>query len=161
MATRWSSGTVHRPVWRELRRSPTVRVMVACRGPMGVFTAMAVALGAAMMAGASSAHAEVTRVGVMPDMSFGLETNYGTGCAYTVEALLTEAVTPVTFYDNGVPFATVPPAGGGVALATWVPGHTGLHTLGAVQPGGGGDPSVRVLVGEGVPVGYSCLVRVP
>lgn len=127
---------------------------------MGVFTAAAVALVVAMVFGAPSANAVVTRVGVMPDTSFGFDTNYGTGCAYTVEALLTEAVTPVTFYDNGVPFATVPPAGGGVALATWVPGYTGPHTLQAVQPGGGGDPYVRVLVGEGVPVGYSCLVRI-
>ncbi|WP_157224098.1 hypothetical protein [Nocardia paucivorans] len=120
----------------------------------------AVALFVAVMFGMPQASAEVTRVGVMPDMSFGFDTNYGTGCTYTVQALLTEAVTPVTFYDNGVPFATVPPAGGGVALVTWVPGYTGLHTLSAVQPSGGGDPWVQVLVGEGVPVGYSCLVRV-
>lgn len=159
MATRWSGGTVHRLWGPGLRPHPAVRVTGGCRGAMGAFTA-AVASMVTVMFGAPSAGAEVTRVGVMPDMSFGFDTNYGTGCAYTVEALLTEAVSPVTFYDNGVPFATVPPAGGGIALVTWVPGYTGLHTLGAVQPGTGGDPSVQVLVGEGVPVGYSCLVRV-
>lgn len=113
----------------------------------------------AALVAAPPAEAVVTRVGVMPDINFGFDTNYGTGCSHTVEAILTEAVTPVTFYDNGVPFATVPPSGG-VALVTWVPSTMGLHTLRAVQ-GVDTGAYVQVEVGEGVHVGYGCLVRLP
>lgn len=122
-----------------------------------VFCVLAAALTAAVL-GAPSAAATVTQVSVTPDMNAGIRTNYGTGCSYTLRARLSEAVTPVTFYDNGIPIATVPPAGGGLALINWVPAYEGDHTLQAAQPGGGPAPSVQVFVGRGAHIGYACWV---
>lgn len=118
---------------------------------------------AALMAGAllaPPAGATVRQVSVTPDLNAGIRTDYGTGCGYTVRAWLSEAVTPVTFYDNGVPFTTVAPDGGGIALAHWVPGYEGAHILQAVQPTGGNEqaPYVQVLVGRGEHIGYACWV---
>ncbi|MGW1742200.1 hypothetical protein ACWCPQ_25735 [Nocardia sp. NPDC001965] len=109
---------------------------------------------------AAPAGATVREVSVTPDLNAGIRTNYGTGCSYTVRAWLSEAVTEVTFLDNGVPFATVPPAGGGLGLVHWVPAYEGEHTLQAVQPTGGNDqaPYVRVFVGRGEHIGYACWV---
>lgn len=122
-----------------------------------VFCALAAAL-ALGGPGAAPAGATVVQVSVTPDLNVGIRTNYGTGCSYTVRARLSEAVTPVTFYDNGVAIATVPPAGGGLALLNWVPAYEGDHTLQAAQPGGGTAPSVQVFVGRGAHIGYACWV---
>lgn len=113
-----------------------------------------------LLLAAPPAGATVRQVGVTPDLNAGIRTNYGTGCSYTVRAWLTEAVTEVTFLDNGVPFATVAPAGGGLALVHWVPAYEGDHTLQAVQPTAGHDqaPYVRVFVGRGERIGYACWV---
>ncbi|MBF6439856.1 Ig-like domain repeat protein [Nocardia cyriacigeorgica] len=125
--------------------------------------ALAAAVAAAATFGlavtAPSAEATVTQVSVMPDFSFGPITNYGTTCQYTVRARLTEGLTPVTFYDNGVPFATVAPTDG-VALVTWTPTTRGHHTLQAVQPTTAQEiaPWVQVEVGVGMHIGYACLV---
>ncbi|MEV0293773.1 hypothetical protein [Nocardia sp. NPDC050710] len=105
-----------------------------------------------------TAAATVTRIAVLPDINFGVHTNYGTGCSYTVEAFLSDAVGSVHFYDNGIPLATVAPSGG-VALATWVPATPGKHTISAGQaPDGHPTASVDIRVGSGVHLGYSCLV---
>ncbi|WP_459549712.1 hypothetical protein [Nocardia sp. X0981] len=106
------------------------------------------------------AGATVRQVSVTPDLNAGIHTPYGTGCGYTVRAWLSEAVTSVTFYDNGVPFTTVAPDGGGLALAHWVPAYEGEHTLRAIQPTGGNEqaPYVRVSVGRGEHFGYACWV---
>ncbi|WP_157107303.1 hypothetical protein [Nocardia grenadensis] len=113
-----------------------------------------------LLLAAPPAGATVRQVSVTPDLNAGIRTNYGTGCSYTVRAWLTEAVTEVTFLDNGVPFATVGPDGGGLALVHWVPAYEGDHTLQAVQPTGGSDPApyVRVFVGRGEHIGYACWV---
>lgn len=118
---------------------------------------------AALLAGAllaPPAGATVRQVSVTPDLNAGIRTPYGTGCGYTVRAWLGEAVTPVTFYDNGVPFTTVAPDGGGIALAHWSPAYEGEHTLRAVQPTGGNAqaPYVQVSVGRGERFGYACWV---
>ncbi|MEU1983877.1 hypothetical protein [Nocardia sp. NPDC019395] len=126
----------------------------------GAFLCMVAAALAVAVPGAPRAAATATQISVMPDLNVGIRTNYGTGCTYTVRATLSEAVTPVTFYDNGAPFATIPPTGGGVALIQWVPAYEGGHTLQAVQPTGGNDmaPSVQVFVGRGEHIGYACWV---
>ncbi|MFI5715887.1 hypothetical protein [Nocardia sp. NPDC051750] len=127
-------------------------------GRAGAFLCVLAAVVAAAVLGAPPAAATVVQVSVMPDLNTGIRTDYGTGCTYTVRARLSEAVTPVTFYDNGVPFATVPPAGGGMALVQWVPGYEGDHTLQAAQPGGDPAPYVQVFVGRGEHIGYACWV---
>ncbi|MFE3445436.1 hypothetical protein ACFXNW_20600 [Nocardia sp. NPDC059180] len=121
--------------------------------------AFAAAAASAVVVSAPTAAATVTQVSVMPDYNFGPITNYGTTCQYTVRARLTEGVTPVTFYDNGLPFATVAPTDG-VALVTWTPTTRGHHTLQAVQPTTGANlaPWVQVEVGVGMHIGYACLV---
>ncbi|MGW0181807.1 hypothetical protein [Nocardia sp. NPDC003345] len=126
---------------------------------MGAFVSVVGAALAAVVLAAPPAGAAVRQVSVTPDMNAGIRTNYGTGCTYTVRAWLSEAVAPVTFFDNGVPFVTVPPLGGGLALARWVPATGGDHTLSAVQAdGGGAAPGVRVFVGRGEHIGYACWV---
>ncbi|MET8652860.1 hypothetical protein [Nocardia aurea] len=131
-------------------RSPVLRASVT-----GI-AALACVLGAGIQP--PHAAATVTRIGVLPDINYGPLTNYGTGCSYTIEAVLTDAVTPVSLYDNGIPLATIAPTGG-VALATWIPTSRGPHTLTAVQaPQSGPVPGVSVYVGVGMPIGTSCLV---
>ncbi|MEU4314104.1 hypothetical protein [Nocardia sp. NPDC024068] len=126
---------------------------------MGAFVSVLGAAVAVVLLAAPPAAATVRQVSVAPDMNAGIRTNYGTGCTYTVRAWLSEAVSPVTFFDNGVPFRTVPPLGGGLALAHWVPGYEGDHTLSALQAGGDGQaPTVRVFVGRGEHIGYACWV---
>lgn len=107
---------------------------------------------------APSAQATVLEVSVTPDLNAGIRTNYGTGCSYTVRAWLSEAVSEVTFFDNGVPFTTVAPDGGGLALTHWIPAYEGDHTLQAVQAGDGQAPYVSVFVGRGEHIGYACWV---
>lgn len=127
---------------------------------VGVSLSSIAAVLASFLLTAAPAGATVREVSVTPDLNTGIRTNYGTGCSYTVRAWLSEAVTEVTFLDNGVPFATVPPAGGGLALVHWVPAYEGDHTLQAVQPTGGNDqaPYVQVFVGRGEHIGYACWV---
>ncbi|MET7771779.1 hypothetical protein [Nocardia sp. NPDC005366] len=142
-------------------RTWIARTSLTGRAGAMAFVAVAV-VGAAFVLGALSqppqAAAAVTRVGVLPDINYGPITDYGTGCSYTIEAFLTDAVTPVSLYDNGIPLATIAPTGG-VALATWIPTTRGAHTISAVQgPGGPIAPSVTVDVGVGIPLGTSCLV---
>ncbi|MFI2231144.1 hypothetical protein [Nocardia testacea] len=130
------------------------------RTRVGLLLSVAAAVLLASLGTAPPAGATVREVSVTPDLNAGIRTNYGTGCSYTVRARLTEAVTAVTFLDNGVPFATVAPAGGGLALVHWVPAYEGDHILQAVQPTGGNDqaPYVRVFVGRGEHIGYACWV---
>jgi hypothetical protein len=127
---------------------------------VGVSLSAAAAVLVSLLLTAAPARATVREVSVTPDLNAGIRTNYGTGCSYTVRAWLTEAVTEVTFLDNGVPFATVGPDGGGLALVHWVPAYEGDHTLQAVQPTGGNEqaPYVRVFVGRGEHIGYACWV---
>ncbi|WP_157106214.1 hypothetical protein [Nocardia sienata] len=127
---------------------------------VGVSLSGAAAVLVSLVLTAPSAGAAVREVSVTPDLNAGIRTNYGTGCSYTVRAWLTEAVTAVTFLDNGAPFATVGPDGGGLALVHWVPAYEGDHTLQAVQPAGANEraPYVRVFVGRGEHIGYACWV---
>ncbi|WP_156095081.1 hypothetical protein [Nocardia lijiangensis] len=127
-----------------------IRAIVAASACAG---AAAIALAAAPAAGATA-----TGVGVLPDLGYGLATNYGTGCSYTIEAFLTDAVSPVSFYDNGIPLATVRPTGG-VALLKWVPATPGRHTISVVQaPDEIVTADYAVSVGTGVHVGHGCVV---
>ncbi|MEV6255597.1 hypothetical protein AB0L97_20290 [Nocardia sp. NPDC051911] len=116
-------------------------------------TGAAVALACPPVAGAT-----VTQVGMYPGINFGLATNYGTGCTYTARATVTDIVTPVTFYDNGILFGVVRPSGG-VALIDWVPATPGPHTVSAVQePYAPYVAGIDLRVGEGVHLGYACVV---
>ncbi|MFE7746942.1 hypothetical protein [Nocardia sp. NPDC057455] len=122
-------------------------------------TAAAIGAIAAVTMGGPSAGATVTQVGMYPGINFGSVTNYGTGCTYTARATVTDIVAPVVFYDNGVPFGVVRPSGG-VALIDWVPATQGPHTISAVQePYAPYVASIDLPVGEGVHLGYACVVR--
>ncbi len=120
-------------------------------------------LGAAALFGLATpqtAAAAVTRIGATPDMSFGMATNYGDGCSYTLQANVTDPVAPVTFYDNGAPIGVARP-GGAYALIGWVPANPGHHTLSAVQAGQPAQMPAATLdlpVGTGLHLGYACLV---
>ncbi|MBF6202656.1 Ig-like domain repeat protein [Streptomyces gardneri] len=117
-----------------------------------------VATAAVVLGGHPSAGATVTQVEMYPDINFGLVTNYGTGCTYTARATLTDSITPVVFYDNGIPFGVVRPSGG-VALIDWVPATPGPHTISAVQqPETPYVASLDLRVGQGVHLGYACAV---
>ncbi|BDT96390.1 MULTISPECIES: hypothetical protein [Nocardia] len=121
-------------------------------------SAAAIGAGAAVVS-AVSAGATVTQVGMYPGINFGLVTNYGTGCTYTARATVTDTVAPVTFYDNGIPFGVVRPSGG-VALIDWVPATPGPHTVSAVQePYTPYVAGIDLRVGEGVHLGYACVVQ--
>ena len=105
-----------------------------------------------------SADAAVTRLGATPDLSFGVGTNYGTGCNYTLHAFVNDPAAPVTFYDNGAAVGRIRPAGA-YALAPWVPATTGPHMLTAVQDGQPADlpaASLELSVGSGMPIGNGC-----
>ncbi|WP_159847871.1 hypothetical protein [Nocardia sp. CY41] len=121
--------------------------------------AVAAAIGTgAAVASAGAAGATVTQVGMYPGINFGLVTNYGTGCTYTARATVTDTVAPVTFYDNGIAFGVVRPSGG-VALIDWVPATPGPHTVSAVQePVAPYVAGIDLRVGEGVHLGYACVV---
>ncbi|WP_280420322.1 hypothetical protein [Nocardia carnea] len=143
----------------EFRRERCGEISAPARfGRAGAFLCVLAAAVTAAVLGTPPAAATVTQVSVTPDLNVGIRTDYGTGCSYTLMARLSEAVTPVTFYDNGVAIATVPPAGGGLALLDWVPAYEGDHTLQAAQPGGSPAPSVQVFVGRGAHIGYACWV---
>ncbi|WP_280267916.1 hypothetical protein [Nocardia wallacei] len=106
------------------------------------------------------AQASVTRLGATPDMAFGMATNYGTGCHYTLQAFVDDPSAPVTFFDNGVPIGRAKP-GGAYALTGWVPATQGPHLLTAVQDGQPAElppASLALRVGLGVHLGYGCNV---
>ncbi|WP_280203875.1 hypothetical protein [Nocardia farcinica] len=94
----------------------------------------------------------------MPNLTWGIDSDYGTGCTATIQAFVTDPVAPVYFYDNGIPLATVRPTGG-VALVTWVPATPGMHRISAGQaPDAVAAVAVDVWTGVGTPVGYGCVV---
>lgn len=129
------------------------------RRRIGATAAALGAVAAVAMADPPSAGATVTQVGMYPGLNFGLVTNYGTGCTYTARATVTDVVAPVVFYDNGIPFGVVRPSGG-VALIDWVPATQGPHTVSAVQePDAPYVASIDLPVGEGIHLGYACVVR--
>ncbi|WP_157101220.1 hypothetical protein [Nocardia shimofusensis] len=135
--------------------SPTVSAPVrrAARAAAVCVCAAGLSLGTAPLASAT-----VTGVKALPNLSFGMATNYGTDCTATIQAYVTDPVAPVNFYDNGVPLATVAPTGG-VALLTWIPATPGAHRISVVQSS---DPAVSryvdLPVGYGEPVGVGCAV---
>lgn len=132
-------------------------------GPrVGAFLAGAALSAAAviMLATPQTAVAATTQVGAMPDLSFGMATNYGNGCHYTLQANVTDPSAPVSFYDNGAPIGVARP-GGAYALIGWVPASAGHHTLTAVQAGQPAEMPVASLdlpVGNGIPIGFGCVV---
>ncbi|GAA5069385.1 hypothetical protein [Nocardia callitridis] len=133
-----------------MRKITTARVGAA----VAVFATATAVLSVAM----PTASATVTKVGALPGMHYGVGTNYGTGCEYTVVARVTDPVEPVAFYDNGIPLPVVRPSGG-EALLQWVPATPGPHTLSAVQ-GSEQTPlaSVDLRVGTGSHVAHACVV---
>ncbi|WP_157171872.1 hypothetical protein [Nocardia higoensis] len=128
-------------------------------GRRGTRLAAVCACAAGLSLGAApSASATVTGVEALPNLSFGMATNYGTDCTATIQAFVTDPVAPVHFYDDGTPLATVAPTGG-VALLTWIPATPGLHRISVAQSS---DPAVSwyvdLPVGYGEPVGVGCAV---
>lgn len=109
----------------------------------------------AMTLGAPSASAGVSQISVLPGISWGLETNYGTGCTHQLLARLSVGIDPVAFYDNGALLAVVAPTDG-IATFAWVPASTGVHSLAAVQNGVG--RGIDVQVGRGYRFGESCVI---
>ncbi|MEU7628688.1 hypothetical protein AB0C34_01700 [Nocardia sp. NPDC049220] len=125
---------------------------------VGAVAAVFGAAVAVMMGAAPTTRGTVTQVGMYPGVNFGSATNYGSGCTYTARAAVTDAVSPVVFYDNGVPFGMVRPSGG-VALIDWVPAAPGAHTVSAIQePDGSAVASIDIQVGNGMHLGYACAV---
>lgn len=124
-----------------------------------VTAALAAAALAAPLAAAPDAAATATRMRVLADINFGSSTDYGTGCTYTVQVLLNDAIGPVTLFDNGIRVATIPPQGG-TALFTWIPATPGPHRLEALQEPDR-EPTVfaDVRVGVGQHLGYACVVH--
>ncbi|MFJ4650810.1 hypothetical protein ACIP5Y_05965 [Nocardia sp. NPDC088792] len=115
---------------------------------------------AALTVCAAPAQATATRVGAEPGISFGMASNFGTGCAYTINGYVDDPTTPVVFYDNGIPFAWSAPSGW-LAQAPWTPATPGPHRIQAVQhsqPGPDVFPYVDVHVGMGLSSGSGCLV---
>ncbi|MEV5648461.1 hypothetical protein AB0L57_09450 [Nocardia sp. NPDC052254] len=143
----------------------TTTIATARRGVGArVGTAVAgAALGAAAVIALATpqiAAAATTQVGAMPDLSFGVGTNYGDTCHYTLQANVTDPSAPVSFYDNGAPVGVARP-GGAYALIGWVPAYAGHHTLTAIQAGQPAEMPVASLdlpVGTGVPIGFGCVV---
>ncbi|MFC8044737.1 hypothetical protein [Nocardia sp. NPDC057353] len=117
--------------------------------------ALAVALGAA----APEAAATATQMRPLGNINFGSSTTYGTGCTYTVQVLVDNALEPVTLLANGIPIGVQVPDSGN-ALFTWVPAVPGPHRLAARQAP---DPEPTVVgdvrVGTGLHLGYACLVN--
>lgn len=142
-------------------RNATLRPSLPATGPvLGSAVAAVIATIAMAIATAASAGATATRLGAEPGISFGSATNYGTGCTYALNGRVDDPVTPVVFYDNGIPFATVVPSGS-LAQAHWTPATPGPHHLQIVQPAGAGAdvmPYVDLFVGTGTLTGSGCIV---
>lgn len=109
----------------------------------------------AMTVGAPTASAGVSQLSVLPGLSFGLSTDYGTGCTHQLLARLSVGIDPVSFYDNGALLAVVTPTDG-IATFEWVPSSTGVHSLAAIQNGVG--RGIDVSVGRGYRFGESCVI---
>lgn len=109
----------------------------------------------ALTVGAPTASAAVSQLTVLPGISIGEHTLYGTGCTHQLYARLSVSGSPVTFYEDGVPLGTVIP-NSGVALLNWVPTRTGPHSMAAVQDGVG--RGFDLTVGRGFLFGYSCII---
>lgn len=127
----------------------------------GARTAAAAGIAAAALTVlCAPAGATGTRVGVEPGISFGSATNYGSGCTYAVNGYVDDPSTPVVFFDNGIPFASVVPSGK-AAQARWTPAAPGAHRLQIVQhsfPGEDVVPYVDITVGTGLSSGSGCNV---
>ncbi|MBB5918693.1 hypothetical protein BJY24_007605 [Nocardia transvalensis] len=138
----------------------TSRTTHRTAGRAGMIAAGAIAAAGFTLAAPQSAEAAVTQVAATPDMSVGVATNYGTGCNYTLRAVVDDPSAPVTFFDNGAPIGRIRPSGA-TALTQWVPATQGSHTLTAVQDGQPAERPVANLVlpvGTGAHLGYSCAV---
>ncbi|MTE13265.1 hypothetical protein [Nocardia aurantiaca] len=125
-------------------------------------TTTAVASGCAALATIAALAAPVgataTRVGIDPGISFGSATNYGTGCTYAIDGYVDDPVTPVVFYDNGVPFGYANPSGA-LAQVHWTPATAGPHRLQIWQyhrDSADVFPYVDIQVGTGLPTGSGC-----
>ncbi|MGW5319202.1 hypothetical protein [Nocardia thailandica] len=121
-------------------------------GPAGVAAGTAVL---ALALGAPTAAADVSQLNVLPGVTIGQHTLYGTGCTHQLYARLSTSGSPVTFYEDGVLLGTVVP-NGGIALLDWVPTTTGPHTIAALQDGVG--RGFDLTVGRGFRFGYSCVI---
>jgi hypothetical protein len=127
---------------------------------LGAALAAVLAVGAAALLAAPTAGATATRLGVDANVNYGLGTNYGTGCQYTVEVSVTDGAQPVRVFDNGAPLGWFRPAGA-YALVPWTPATVGPHHLTAVQAGsppGAPTPYVDVRVANGLHIGRNCTV---
>ncbi|WP_024803243.1 hypothetical protein [Nocardia sp. BMG51109] len=137
--------------------------MITTRRPVlraGTIAAGAFAVVACTLAAPQPADAAVTRLGATPDLSFGIGTNYGTGCNHTLSARVDDPSAPVTFYDNGIPIARMRP-GDAYGQIRWVPATQGRHVLAAVQDGQPAElppATLDLSVGAGYPVGNGCAV---
>ncbi len=117
---------------------------------------------AAFVLVAPTAGAAVTTVTASPaqGMSFGLG-NYGTNCQYRVTATVDNSSSdPVQFADSaGGSFSPNPATVvGNQATTVWIPGATGQHTISATQGAGPAWTSPAMTVGNGMNLGFACLV---
>lgn len=139
-------------------RPPLLRVTA------GASTAATALLAAALvLTAAPDAAAAVTGLQAFPGtpaVSWGPQSQYGTGCTYTLTATVT-GYGPVSFADwTGA--ATFYPSnyihpGGGKATVSWTPNQPGWHRISAYQTSAGG-PAIDLLVGTGVNTGSACVV---
>ncbi|MRH89173.1 hypothetical protein GFY24_17235 [Nocardia sp. SYP-A9097] len=116
------------------------------------------AVAAAFTGLAAPAGATGTQVGAEPGQSFGLGTNYGTGCSYAINGYVDDPSTPVVFYDNGIQFAVAKPSGR-LAIGRWTPATPGAHRITIIQhsmPGEDVIPWLDLTVGTGLPTGSGC-----
>jgi hypothetical protein len=138
-------------------RRRTARLAVAA---FGLATAVLSAVPATLLAAAPAANATATRIGVDADMNYGLGTNYGTGCQYTVEVAVTDGAQPVQVFDNNAPIGWFRPTGA-QAIVPWTPATAGPHRITAVQAGtppGAPTPYVDLRVADGLHMGNNCAV---
>ncbi|GAB0103642.1 hypothetical protein JMUB6875_26150 [Nocardia sp. JMUB6875] len=127
-------------------------------------TTTAAAVGCAALATvaglAAPAGATATRIGIDPGISFGMASNYGTGCSYNLDGYVDDPSTPVVFYDNSVPIGVVRPSGT-LAQIRWTPTTTGQHRLQIWQYHPNSEdvfPYVDIHVGTGISTGSGCNV---
>ena len=117
---------------------------------------------AAMLLATPISSAEVIRIDILPGLSGGGATPYGTNCSYTVTAVVPNPASSqqVTFVDSAGGFfrPTNPMTPTGMAATvSWTPTAPGWHTISASQSGTA-PVSIDILVGNGLPVGSSCNV---
>ncbi|MGW4243736.1 hypothetical protein [Nocardia sp. NPDC004722] len=115
---------------------------------------------ATLAALAAPAGATAVQLGIDPGLSFGMASNYGTGCSYDLDARVDDPVTPVVFYDNKVPIGVANPSGA-LAQLRWTPTTTGQHRLQIWQYHPDSEdvfPYIDVHVGTGFATGSGCNV---